>query len=446
MKKLDFLGKIIDDITPSDAEKVHEGKIIAEIINALKRSVDNNITPTLVGSLAKGTDLRNNKDIDVFLVFEKKVPRKELEKKGLDIGRGFFKANKAPYETSYAEHPYTRGLYKGFRLEIVPCYKIKKGEKIVSAVDRSPLHTDYVMKKITDKERVSIRLLKRFMTARGLYGANAAVEGFSGYLCELLVIKYGSFEAVLKAASEWREGEFITLTRGSKKGFDAPLIFIDPVDGKRNVAAAVSLDKLAGFVVAAKAFLRDPSTSFFHEKRFDALEKKDFERRLRKRQSELICVSFELPKLIEETLIPQLNKSLSALVKEVEHHGFRVMKSAQWSDGKQAVLMLELDVWSLPAVEKRKGPGFDASDVNVAGFLKKNKKDAISKPYMEGGFWMVDAKRDKRDAKGFVKGFVKEPLGFGKDIRLLKKVNVYSNWACRKIESPGFWEFMAKKY
>ena len=47
-------------------------------------------------------------------------------------------------EESYAEHPYIRGYYKDYYIEIVPCYKIEKSSQKLSAVDRTPLHTDYV--------------------------------------------------------------------------------------------------------------------------------------------------------------------------------------------------------------------------------------------------------------------------------------------------------------
>jgi tRNA nucleotidyltransferase (CCA-adding enzyme) len=37
------------------------------------------------------------------------------------------------------------------------------------------------------------------MKGTGVYGAEAKVEGFSGYLTELLVINYGSFPKALEA-------------------------------------------------------------------------------------------------------------------------------------------------------------------------------------------------------------------------------------------------------
>lgn len=42
---------------------------------------------------------------------------------------------------------------------------------------------------------------------------------------------------------------------------------VDPVDGKRNVAAALTMQKMADFVVAASHYLENPSQDFFFKKK-----------------------------------------------------------------------------------------------------------------------------------------------------------------------------------
>jgi len=51
----------------------------------------------------------------------------------------------------YAEHPYIKATVDGHVVELVPCYKISKGNKIISAVDRTPLHNEYVLKNLKEK-------------------------------------------------------------------------------------------------------------------------------------------------------------------------------------------------------------------------------------------------------------------------------------------------------
>jgi len=442
-----ILKDVLEDVTPTRIERQSERRVLDKSFDILKDIIKRMklpIEPMLVGSIAKDTDLRFNKDIDLFLLFDKDIPREELEKFGLDIGREFFAALDTTGEVNYAEHPYTKGKYKGFIIEVVPCYRIKKGQKIISAVDRSPLHTEFVAGKLAKNPGLKgeIRLLKQFMKANGLYGANAAVEGFSGYLCELLVIKYGDFMKVMRTLATWERGRIISLTSTRRKFPGAPLVLIDPVDSNRNVAAAVSMSKLARAVVVAQEFLGDPRKELFYPKRIKKLGKRDFKNILKTRQTELICISFSVPQLLEDTLISQLDKSLKALVNACEAKGFRIIKYGQWTDQGKAVIILEFDVWSLPRVERRIGPTFDSNKTDIEGFLKKNLKIAVSKPYMEEDRWAIDVTRTYREAEGFVKSFMKSPEGFGKNLREVKDIKVYRNAQALKIKDDAFWEYM----
>ena len=96
------------------------------------------------------------------------------------------------YEIRYAEHPYVHGIVKGVEVDVVPCYRLKDASRIKSAVDRTPFHHEWLKDRIKGKEN-EVRLLKGFLKANGLYGAEYKVRGFSGYLCELLIMFYGSF-------------------------------------------------------------------------------------------------------------------------------------------------------------------------------------------------------------------------------------------------------------
>ena len=55
----------------------------------------------------------------------------------------------------------------------------------------------------------------------------------------------------------------IDLEKHGAKEFDEPLVVIDPVDPRRNVAAAVSLDRMVEFVEIARGYLDAPSDLFF---------------------------------------------------------------------------------------------------------------------------------------------------------------------------------------
>ncbi len=106
------------------------------------------------------------------------------------------------------------GFIEGFDVDFVPCYTIKNAEELKSAVDRTILHTEYVKKNLKPEQRNEVLLLKKFMESIHTYGAEFKVGGFSGYLCELLIINYGTFIEVLEAASEkWRPKTVIDIEK-----------------------------------------------------------------------------------------------------------------------------------------------------------------------------------------------------------------------------------------
>ena len=74
------------------------------------------------------------------------------------------------------------------------------------------------------------------------------------------------FKNVLKAAaSQWKKGLIIDLENyGTGDIFTDPLIVVDPADKKRNVAAALTTQKMAEFMVASRNFLKSPKIEYFN--------------------------------------------------------------------------------------------------------------------------------------------------------------------------------------
>jgi tRNA nucleotidyltransferase (CCA-adding enzyme) len=330
-----MLKEVLQKITPTQEEHIEEHRIVDEVT---KRIAKFGVKPILVGSMAKGTDIRGSKDIDIFVLFHKDVSREELEKKGLEIGKKVFSDMKLKTEIDYAEHPYVKGTYKNYVIEIVPCYDTKE---IKSAVDRTPYHTHYVKKKITENPAIKgdTRLLKQFMKAAGVYGAEAKIEGFSGYLTELLVINYGSFTKVLTASSDWKFGEAIDPEKlwedqSSLKYFftNADFIIVDPVDRNRNAAAAVSKHKLSEFIIASRNFLEKPGIEFFFPKETKPLPTTELKKRIVGRGSKIIALSFKHKKINENTLYSQLRKTTASLKTDISHEEFKVMKTGFWTN------------------------------------------------------------------------------------------------------------------
>src|SRR5207249_3088716 len=84
----------------------------------------------LVGSVAKGVHLTGT-EIDIFVAFPADTPREVLEREGLALGDVLERPVRM-----YAEHPYTRGWYGGFEVEVVPCYRITDATPRMSSIVR----------------------------------------------------------------------------------------------------------------------------------------------------------------------------------------------------------------------------------------------------------------------------------------------------------------------
>ncbi|MFH0862303.1 MAG: CCA tRNA nucleotidyltransferase [Candidatus Altiarchaeota archaeon] len=433
---------ILARIRPQEKERKAEEKMRRRVFKILEGYP---VKPILVGSIAKDTDLAGNKDLDIFIQFPPQVPRQELEKQGLRIGKAVFTRLGGAYEIDYAEHPYVKGVVEDIQVEIVPCYS---GGSILSAVDRTPQHTEYVRGKLASNSlNDEIRLMKQFMRGIGVYGAEAKVEGFSGYLVELLVICYGSFLKCLEAGRTWDIPEIIDM----EKLWDDPrplarfftgsnLIVVDPVDRNRNVAAAVSPECLSRFMVKADEYVNRPSEDFFFPKpkpmrKADALGKA-----MKERKTKFICVLFRHERMNANILYSQLRKTMRNIAAELAEAEFKVFRDAFWTnENDSAVLLFELEVWSLPVIVHRVGPPLHQDAHNQERFVEKYRQD---KPYIKDGRWVVDTKRRYRTALQLMPEILAKKKGFGKNIRDLKDVEVLEDSGLFMIKDPGWLGFL----
>ncbi|MFQ5553681.1 MAG: CCA tRNA nucleotidyltransferase, partial [Thermoplasmata archaeon] len=339
--------EILAEVKPT-REEVEETLRIAEAL--LRRLADEARSegipgrPLLVGSVAKGTYLKQP-EIDAFFAFPPETSREDLERWGLKLGRILDNPT-----LRYAEHPYTRGVYQGLEADVVPCYELDRPSARMTAVDRTPFHYEYVRERMSGPQKDQVRLLKRFMKGIGTYGAEARVQGFSGYLCELLVLRYDAFRPVLEETARWRPPIRLDLEGESQKPFDEPLVFVDPVDADRNAASAVSAHALATFILAAKGYGEQPDRRFFFPEPVRPLSQTALRKELRSRGTSLIGITAAAPELPEDVIYPQLRKTEQAVRAFLKEREFRVLRSQPFLLEKEWVLLLELVTGELPLV------------------------------------------------------------------------------------------------
>ncbi|MCE4615097.1 MAG: CCA tRNA nucleotidyltransferase [Desulfurococcales archaeon] len=223
---------------------------------------------SLEGSFAKDTWVSGSFDLDVFVIFPRELGRDWILDESLGLLEGCL--SDLPFKVDFAQHPYLTVVLMGLEANVVPVLRAEKPGDTRLAVERTPFHTRYVWEKLTSELRRDVRLLKSFLKGVGVYGAEVKVGGFSGYLAELMVIHYGGFLDALKGIAGWSPPVVVDMEWGSDKGKllkrfrDSPLIWVDPVDPSRNVAAAVRFEPLSRIVLAAKKFLAMPREDFFH--------------------------------------------------------------------------------------------------------------------------------------------------------------------------------------
>ncbi|MGI0148020.1 MAG: CCA tRNA nucleotidyltransferase, partial [Thermoplasmata archaeon] len=426
-----FEERILGKILPSAEEDRRIQAVIREILQTLEKKIAAKglkAKPLLVGSVSKGVHLTGT-EIDIFVAFPPDTPREVLEREGLAFGDILERPVRM-----YAEHPYTRGWYGGFEVEIVPCYRITDATQRMSAVDRTPLHVDYVLGHVKEGQTNEIRLLKAWSEGIGVYGAEAKVLGFSGYLCELLVLKYGSFRGVLENSLSWRPGIVIELDRPAARAFSEPLVVVDPVDPNRNVASAVGVEQLATFVHAAREYLASPSERFFFPRPLKPLSLPKLRILARKRGSGLLAISIPAPAVTEDVVYPQLRKAHRAFGDLLHRHGFQVFDSRFDVVGKEALFLFELAVDALPRVARHEGPPVWVK--NAKDFLDKWRRSpkTIAGPYIRGERWAVDLAREATMAAALVKAKWRD-LGLGKDLEKMARRAFRIRWGTAALRA-----------
>ena len=403
----------IKRIKPTEKEKAKQKQLAEKLIRRLDKITPSDISIELAGSTAKGTNLSGDMDFDIFMLFSKKYSVKELMSLGIKYAKRFSKGNKS--EIAYAQHPYLRAWIEGIEIDIVPSYRISDVSEMLTAVDRSPLHTKYVNSKMNEKQKDDVRLLKRFLKTQGIYGAEGRIQGFSGYLCELLVLKYGSFMGLLDAATQWKGVPAIMLAEKlnenevRKKYPDAAMVVIDPVDPERNVAASVSKTSLTVLMHAAKMFLNKPGIRAFLPVQ-EKIDGKWIDRQVRCRDSLILGIEFERPKnIVDDILWPQLYKFAGKVADRMKENKFEVFDIDVYADGK-CLLLCELSIYSLPKIRKIAGPPLTQKD-DVERFIREH---SVTEPiWFENERILAVGNRRYVHATQIIEEIIKKPKNNG---------------------------------
>jgi tRNA nucleotidyltransferase (CCA-adding enzyme) len=286
-------SNILDQIRPTQAE-IKEG---LQVFNQIKRAIQHisekkNVEVSFINlegsSGRKQTQLRNWRELDIFIglptsmlprpVVKEKPTKTELRKilKQLveEIAVEALKeVGCSSWQVKYAEHPYVSATLDNYKADIIfgfdltPEYIFETGP--ITAVDRTPHHSQFVDSQLSKKQRDDVRLLKAFFHSVFVYGDTSPVgrSGFTGFSTEMLVYHNQSLESVFEYLSQPAAKPLDYFSRPSEelqqKFRREVLIITDPTDPNRNIASSISERAYRFAQHNASQLLRTPSLSFF---------------------------------------------------------------------------------------------------------------------------------------------------------------------------------------
>lgn len=337
------IEKVVEEVLPSRSEESSMEKIMEEVLCRVKDvsgKYQDVVGVELGGSVAKGTWLVGKSDIDIFVKFDKNTSTKDFVKKSLEIGFGALKEYD-PY-AKYSQHPYVVAKTRGVVLNVVPCYNVNLGEW-QSAADRSPYHTTHIRSVLSYDMKNEVRVLKKFLIVRGLYGSHTEIQGFSGYVSEVLVSKFGSFENVMEEMGCVRKYEVLG------NGVASPntlVTIIDPIDSNRNLAAAISARSMGRFILECRRFRNAPSTTTFYPNTS----------RVDNYYDRVVCAVFSYQDKDLDILWAQSKSAAAAIGHTLDRSGFTVVRKGVAIDDRNVQLSFLLTSLTIPSMVVKRGP------------------------------------------------------------------------------------------
>jgi tRNA nucleotidyltransferase (CCA-adding enzyme) len=450
------LERAAKSVTPSPSEEKKLESIAANVMGWIGQSIereDAGLKPgvTLGGSYARGTWLKGNHDIDFFLLYPPDLPREKLESVAISTASNALRGH--PINKRYAEHPYIESFVDGVRINVVPCYAVAPGEWR-SAADRSPYHTKYIISRLDDRLRLEARLFKKFVKISGVYGAEVKVQGFSGYVCEVLTLKFGSFLETLRGLDNVKKGDVISLEQFDADlaaSFKSEIVILDPVDTTRNLGSAISSKNVGNLVLESRRFLSRPGLRYFQQTEARGEILSSLKRVNDQLLSRILILHFQIETRSPDILWGELRRSSSSISDKLSRLGFQVLRVSTASDEKKGSTMLFLLAGDrIDGLTVRKGPEYFRGK-EVEKYYEKNRSKAILTWMGDQGKLESIVQRDSRlvEAKSALEYILQksniDEIGLSASIKdeLARGFKIY--FANRATKSKKVEEWLAKE-
>ena len=365
---MEFLEKIKQELRPDSSVIREVNDFVQELNSELER---HKIKAVCVagGSVAKSTFLKGDFDVDIFVRFDYSYKDRDISK----ILEPVLKKYK--YELLHGSRDYFQ-IKDNLNYEIVPVLDIKDPKLAMNVTDMSPMHVDWVKKHLKEGREDDIRLTKKFCKVAGVYGAESYIRGFSGHVIDIMIIYYGSFLNLLKAAVKWKapviidpvgyykSNRDVVLSMNQSK-IEGPLIVVDPLLQTRNAASAISYEKFSLFKKRAASFLKNPSEKFFSEVKItkDSLNRK---------YKNITILTLKAVTGKKDVVGSRIVKSFSFMKSELKKVGYDI-KSSGWYWGRHVLFWFSVKNKILPKTRIIQGPPINIEE-HANSFREKYKK------------------------------------------------------------------------
>lgn len=437
--------RVLDAIVPSQAEVASVDALARGVIDVLADALQRHGVPVAFieaqGSTGiKQTQLAGDSDVDLFIGIDPTVvadadtvPRKAFRDLAKDRFKGWIETILVPsleaklrpdrVLLSYAEHPYLTVHHAGVKFDVVFCFDIAparvEASDVLSAMDRTPLHSKFVRDHLDAGRKNEVRLLKAFFKAQHVYGDKSACGpmGFIGYGLEILVHHLGSFENVLANLPLLETAPVDVFGRPAAALHRVPrfkddfLVIIDPTDRNRNVGSSMDPRCFFHACTVAASFLARPDACWFEIAPLPAPENED---------PRCTAITFSNTRELHYTVVrDKLYKLGNQLKKHLEREqtGEPRFGTVQFSvlldDGETIAAMgFHCTEPVLPPVYEREGPLASDPPARVRKYLERNPGATVGpsgryitverRPFTSAGEAIAAMLAEHVDVKGLV--------------------------------------------
>ncbi len=403
---------------------------IGEVLSILKEKIQMDLVSlgvagrvAIQGSFVRKTYLSDDDSFDLLIILpksEKPNVHSILDSLLKRLKKDRVKKEKIEVTKITGKIPYLRLFAGNEKIHLFVGFDISQGEEKISIFDYIPYHSQYILTHMDKKVRKDVVLLKKFTKAIGVYRDDYGAIGFNGYLCELLILFYGSFRETLKGICKWRARTVIDIKKARLKFEDVdelsvemiygyyPIYVPDPLYRKENIAADVSVDQFNSIIAAANYYLSKPSLLFFEESLYEIPLFNEIVHKVVNSKKEIIVLA--IPRNFQESGV-SWQKALSirkALEQELIKHYYMLERSKPFVSDDYYGTILSLMTPNPQLSQRKEGPEI-ISEESVK-FLDRYAKhmDVISGPFIDYGKWVVYFSKRGQPVYEFISALVKK--------------------------------------